>query len=226
MRTARSTAARCGTGWERCERVDPDLTWAVGNDVTAALPLEFAASEPYTRFVFSSESQALAARQYLVERGLAEFSPPHLRLLRQAGRVVGMLAALTGAELVARRLRAALAMSRSGLLAGDDDATRRLRLAGQTLLKVRPDDYYISRIASAPTARGQGLGGFMLRQAEETARELGCPRLVLEVSPASAAAVRLYQGAGLIEVDARRVADEATGRALEYLHLVKLLGPS
>ena len=64
----------------------------------------------------------------------------------------------------------------------------------------------------------------MLKQAEDTARELGCPRLVLEVSPVSAAAVRLYQRAGLVEVDARRVADAATGRTLEYLHLVKLLG--
>jgi ribosomal protein S18 acetylase RimI-like enzyme len=203
-----------------------DSTAELGVDTLAVLELEYAASEPYTRFVYSSVDQALSVRRYLFERDLCEFSPPHLRILRRDGRVIGMLAVLTGAGLVRCRLLAALALTRSGLLGSDREATARLKSAGGTLMKPVDDDLYVSRIATAAAARGQGLGRLMLEAAEREARARGCRRLALEVAPESEAALRLYHSQGFERVDAREVSDPATGRGLTYLHMVKPLDAS
>ena len=196
-----------------------DLTPLVGSDEQTLLDLEFVASEPYTAFVFSSTEQALRVRRYLYERNLCEFSPPHGRLLRDQGRAVGLLAVLDGAELTQCRLKATLALTKSGLLAEDAALGARLHLAGQTLLKLRPDDFYISRVAAGE--RGRGLGSHLVRCAEQEARARGCPRVALEVSPLSTAAVQMYRREGYLEIDAREVQDPLTGRSLHYLHFAK-----
>ena len=198
-----------------------DLTSHVGGDEQTLLELEFLASEPYTSFVFASTDQAVRVRRYLYEKNLSEFSPPYGRLLRDNGRVVGLLAILDGAELIKCRLKATLALTKSGLLAEDPALGARLQLAGQTLLKLRPDDFYISRVAAAEGQRGRGLGSFLVRSAEQEARSRACPRLALEVSPLSTAAVQLYRREGFEEIDAREVQDPLTGRSLRYLHLAK-----
>ena len=196
-----------------------DLTPHVGGDEQTLLDLEFVASQPYTSFAFSSTDQALRVRRYLYERNLCEFSPPYGRLLRDQGRAVGLLAVLDGAELTRCRLKATLALTKSGLLADDPGLGARLHLAGQTLLKLRPDDFYISRVAAAE--RGRGLGSHLVRCAADEARARGCPRVVLEVSPLSVAAVQLYRREGYQEIDAREVQDPLTGRSLRYLHMAK-----
>lgn len=200
-----------------------DLTSDIAGDEQAFLDLEYLASEPYTSFVFSSVEQALRVRGYLFERNLCEFSPPYGRLLLDGGVPVGMLAVLSGAELTRCRLRAALALAKSGLLAEDADMARRLRAAGQTLLKLQPDDLYLSRVAAAEVARGRGVGAHLLQQTEKEARSRGCPRIALEVSPRSTAALQMYRRAGFQQIDARQASDPPTSRALEYLHLVKPL---
>jgi ribosomal protein S18 acetylase RimI-like enzyme len=200
-----------------------DLTSHVGGDEQTLLELEFVASQPYTNFVFASIDQALQVRRYLYERNLCEFSPPYGRLLRDNGRAVGLLAILNGAELVKCRLKATMALTKSGLLADDAALGARLQLAGQTLLKLRPDDFYISRVATAEGQRGRGFGSRLVRAAEQEARSRSCPRVALEVSPLSTAAVQLYQREGYEEIDAREVQDPLTGRSLRYLHLAKTL---
>ena len=200
------------------------LSAELGADMAAVLELESAASAPYTRFVFSTPTHARSVRQYLFDRNLGEFSRPYLRLLRHTDDVVGLLVLLTGAELTVCRLRAALALRSSGLLAADAGLDGRLQLAGRTLLKVKPDDFYIARIAVASSARGGGLGAHLLREAEREGRRRGCARLVLEVAPESAAARRLYERHGLSEIAVANVVDPATGRRLEYAHLSKSLG--
>jgi GNAT superfamily N-acetyltransferase len=198
-----------------------DLTPLVGSDEQTLLDLEFVASEPYTTFVFSSTDQALRLRRYLYNKNLCEFSPPYGRLLRDQGRAVGLLAVLDGGELTRCRLKATFALTKSGLLAEDPGLEARLHLAGQTLLKLRPDDLYISRVAAAE--RGRGLGSYLVGCAEQEARARGCPRVALEVSPLSIAAVQLYHRQGYQEIDAREVHDPLTGRSLHYLHLAKVL---
>jgi ribosomal protein S18 acetylase RimI-like enzyme len=187
------------------------------------LDLEFQASAPYTSFVFSTTEQALEVRQFLLGKNLGEFSPPYGRLLCDAGQPLGMLAVLSGKELGARRLKAAHALSRSAFLERDPSLAGRLQLAGRTLLKVLPDDLYISRVATVSAARGRGIGRHLIEEAEREARGRGCQRLVLEVSPASTAAVQLYRRTGFEQIDSKQVLDPLTGRSLHYLHLVKTL---
>jgi ribosomal protein S18 acetylase RimI-like enzyme len=199
------------------------LSTELRDDAAEILELEFAASEPYTRFVFSTPTHAQAVRQYLFDRNLGEFSRPYLRILRDTDDVVGMLAVLTGTELVGARLRAAVALRKSDLLAADAGVADRLQLAGRTLLKVQPDEFYISRIAVAQAARGRGLGERLLQEAEREAIRRGCARLVLEVAPESAAARRLYERERFTEIAVKKVVDPVTGRSLEYVHLAKSL---
>jgi ribosomal protein S18 acetylase RimI-like enzyme len=198
-----------------------DLTPYLDGDEEALLDLEFRASEPYTTFVFSSIDQALRVRHYLFARQLCEFSPPHAQLLRDAGRVVGLLATLEAAELTKCRLRAAHALTKSRFLEEDPGLPVRLHLAGQALLKLMPEDLYISRIAAHEAERGRGIGTDLLQCAAQEARARGCPRIALEVSPQSTAALRLYHREGFEQIDAREVNDPLTGRSLHYLHLAK-----
>ena len=200
-----------------------ELTADIVADEDRFLELEACASQPYTDFVFTTAEQAARVRTYLFQRGLSEFSPPYGRLLRDGGRTVGMLAVLTGAELSRCRLKAGMTLAKSQFLQEDPHLGPRLQLAGQTLLKVLPDDFYISRIATVQHERGRGVGSHLLRQAETEAIARACPRIVLEVSPRSTAALHLYQSGGFRQIDSRRVTDPRSGRSLEYLHLSKLL---
>jgi ribosomal protein S18 acetylase RimI-like enzyme len=200
-----------------------DVTADIAGDEQALLDLEFEASAPYTGFVFSTTEQALEVRQYLFDRNLCEFSPPYARLARDGAQTLGLLAVLRGADLTRCRLKAGLALTRSEFLSRDPAMATRLHLAGQALLKLKPEDFYISRVATAPAARGRGTGAYLLSEAEREARGLGYPRIVLEVSPTSTAAVQLYRRAGYVQFDARQVADSRSGRTLSYLHLAKTL---
>lgn len=195
----------------------------IARDERQYLEMEFLASEPYTSFVFSSIDQALRVRDYLFERNLCEFSQPYGRVLRDGDRAIGMLALLNGAELERCRLRAAIALVKSNLVRDDADTVRRLKSAGQTLMKARPDDFYLSRLAAAETARGRGVGTQLLNEVEREARSQKSPRIVLEVCSSSVAALQLYQRAGFQELDRRFATDQVTDRSLEYIHLAKPL---
>lgn len=187
------------------------------------LELEYQASEPYTRFVFSSPEQALAVRRFLYAKGLCEFSPPYGRLVMDDGRAIGMIAHSTFGETNRSRLRAAFALSKSQFFEQDVSLQARLRLAGGALLKLRPNDFYLSRIAVHEDARGSGVGGFLMSHFELEARRRKCLRLVLEVCSVNEGAVRLYQRQQFEEVDVCRVVAPDDGRSLEYIHMAKSL---
>ncbi len=51
-------------------------------------------------------------------------------------------------------------------------------------------------IATAPAARGQGLGAALLNAAERAARQRGCDTMRLEVAEENARAIQLYQDSG------------------------------
>ena len=55
---------------------------------------------------------------------------------------------------------------------------------------------YINNLYVAPGRRGQGLGGDLMRQAEEWFRTRGVRRLRLTVTASNEAAVALYQKSG------------------------------
>ena len=81
---------------------------------------------------------------------------------------------------------------------------------------VAEDEHYLSRIAVQKDQRGRGLGGLLLARVLEETERLGLRRCVLDVDPASAAAVALYRSAGFAQTGEHAVVDPETGLELRY----------
>lgn len=189
------------------------------------LELEQMAAEPYLAFVYDDAQQARLASRVLHEQGCAEFSPPYCTLARTPdGRIVGLLVCLSRAELLQRRMLCAIALRRSGLLPEGAGATRRARLASETMLRPLDGDFYLSRIAVLSEYQGRGVGKTLLAEFERIARDRGAARLVLEVSPRHPTALALYRRSGFQEERMASVSDPASGRVLTYHHLMRSVG--
>jgi GNAT superfamily N-acetyltransferase len=63
------------------------------------------------------------------------------------------------------------------------------------------DDAELKRMFTASEARGRGLGRRMLATIEESAREAGCKRVILETGDRQPEAVGLYESAGYTPID-------------------------
>ncbi|MFI6072837.1 GNAT family N-acetyltransferase [Actinoplanes sp. NPDC051343] len=63
------------------------------------------------------------------------------------------------------------------------------------------DDAELKRMFTASAARGRGLGRRMLTTIEESAREAGCKRVILETGDRQPEAVSLYESAGYTRID-------------------------
>lgn len=191
------------------------------------LALEASASSAHAAFVYDSAAEAAVVRTLLFQRGIAEFSPPGSVAFLSGGRTIGMISVLSAVELPRRRLAAAVAIARE--FAGSPHyltTMDRLRLAGETLTKVKGDDAYLARLAVSKDVVGQGLGRRLIYEALSLARKLGARRCVLDVSSDNVRAIRLYERSGFNEVGRVGVTDSVTGRVLEHIHLAILLEPS
>ena len=59
-------------------------------------------------------------------------------------------------------------------------------------------------IATIPAARGRGIASLMLTELVSTAREVGCPDVLLEVRQSNEVAQRLYARRGFVPIGRRR----------------------
>lgn len=189
--------------------------------VESYLALELVASEPYSRFVYDDETVAAAAHRHLFATGVGEFAAPHAKVLVVDDMVLGVAAWLSGANLRDSRLRAAVALTKGGFFRDDPDLRRRMRLAAEALMVPRLEDLYLSRLAVDLDARGRGIGVRLVSEFESDAHRQVCRRLVLEVSPEHEAARALYDRAGFVEIDSRKVSDPETQRELRYIHMAR-----
>ena len=64
-----------------------------------------------------------------------------------------------------------------------------------------PDTAEVKRMFVAPEARGHGVARALLATLEESARHLGCARIVLDTATPLAEAARLYLREGYVEID-------------------------
>jgi ribosomal-protein-alanine N-acetyltransferase len=60
------------------------------------------------------------------------------------------------------------------------------------------------RVIVLPDSRGRGIGGSLIRAGMEWAKAVGADRMLLEVRPDNAPAVRTYQKLGFAALDRRR----------------------
>ena len=63
------------------------------------------------------------------------------------------------------------------------------------------DDAELKRMFTAASARGRGLGRRLLATIEESARQAGCKRVILETGDKQPEAVGLYESAGYLRID-------------------------
>ncbi len=195
------------------------ITRGVGSFEETYLALAAEASAPYTFFVYDDFVQAERVQRLLFARGTGDLCPRFASILHEGDRASGILVAMTGSELQAVRLGAALALQKAALLT--DGARRRLTTAASILLRPEPTDFYLSRIAVAPKCRGQGFGHMLLSYFEAEGRQRGASRLLLEVSPSHSDAIKMYTNAGFMDIGGGDVDDPETGRTLTYCHLAK-----
>jgi GNAT superfamily N-acetyltransferase len=81
----------------------------------------------------------------------------------------------------------------------DDGATA--RLIGCAGWRRHGDDAELKRMFTAKAARGRGLGRRLLHTIEESAREFGCKRVILETGDRQPEAIGLYESAGYERID-------------------------
>lgn len=187
------------------------------SDVETFLELEALAVAPYASFVHTDEAEARRVARRLLEEGVAEFAPPAgFGVVTDDGALVAMVAGpLVPAELTRSRLRATRIIMK---LVGPDTIAR-MKIAGETLLKLDAGDAYLSRIAVVPGRRRQGIARFALDAFLSRARAREAKRAVLEVGADEASAIALYRSAGFDAVDERRVVTPDGRRTLAYVHM-------
>jgi ribosomal protein S18 acetylase RimI-like enzyme len=204
----------------------PVLTDDVGPYAADLLQLDASASGAFDAFVFGDDGAAAdALRREAFARGVADYSPPHGRVVTIAGAAAGMFAVLDAASLRRRRLSAALAVGRILARTDDPEQRRRFTLAGTVNVRPEPDDAVLARIAVAPAAFGRGLGSWLLARADEEAASIGARRLVLDVADDNHRACAFYARHGFVEIARAVASDDVTGRRLTYLHLVRPVAP-
>lgn len=83
-------------------------------------------------------------------------------------------------------------------------ARRQDRLVGFCVSMPTPDDIHVLVIAVAPDARNQGVGALLLGEVYGMAHELGLSKVLLEVRPSNALALRFYHQHGFVEIGRRK----------------------
>ncbi len=62
--------------------------------------------------------------------------------------------------------------------------------------KVGQEDYYLSNVVVDPDFRGQGIGTYILKNSLKLAEEVGCPRVILNVTLKNEKALKFYERFG------------------------------
>lgn len=77
-------------------------------------------------------------------------------------------------------------------------------LLGYTVIYAAVEECHILTICVEPEKQGQGFGRLLLRHGLDRAWEQGALQAFLEVRPSNAAAIRLYESMGFVQVGLRK----------------------
>ena len=74
------------------------------------------------------------------------------------------------------------------------------RVVATTMVGYEGHRGWINYLAVSPDLQRQGIGGMMMKEAERRLRELGCPKINLQVRASNSAVIEFYERIGF-EVD-------------------------
>lgn len=162
------------------------------------------AAQPYASALYGDDATATAIFAATMGHRSSEISLDRTQILMEGADLRGCYIALPGGELQAcRRTELLEALRHFG---PGRTALLRSRLAslGTLLSPVADDEFYLSKIAVCPEARGRGLGRVLLQHYLRRGRHMGFRRFRLDVCSDNLGARRLYERAGFHVVDQRR----------------------
>jgi ribosomal protein S18 acetylase RimI-like enzyme len=162
----------------------------------AVLPLLHDASRPYVDWLFGGRLAALEWLAAALRRPSSEVAFERATLLLRGDGVDGFFVALAGSDLGRSRKADSLALLMQATGADRSRIHDRLAAARSLFAPVAADEWYLSKLAVAPGARGGGLGGRLCDAYLEAGAEHGFERFRLDVDAANDAALRLYERRG------------------------------
>ena len=90
---------------------------------------------------------------------------------------------------------------------------------GELWLDAEENEVELARIIIAPPARGQGLGRTLVRRLLDEAAQTGWSDVFVRVHPDNRAALRCYQGAGFVPVEAALAEEWNRPQPVDYAWL-------
>jgi ribosomal protein S18 acetylase RimI-like enzyme len=155
--------------------------------------------------LFGDESSARTKLGSWLRRKDSEFSAFNARLPMVHQSPVGILIALPGRAIPARRRADLLTLIKDTTPEGRPALKQHLENISSLTAPVEPAQYYVRTLTIDRQHRGRGIGKELLQQARVDAVSAGCNQLRLDVETTNDAAMKLYESVGF-----RRI---ATGTA-------------
>jgi ribosomal protein S18 acetylase RimI-like enzyme len=179
----------------------------------ATVPLVHEAAQTYFDWLFGGPNDALAHLDRWLRRPSSEVALERVILLLERDLVQGAYVALSGADLAACRKADGRALLTNTPRDGRPALLRRLGAVRSLFAPVAADEWYLSKLAIAPAARGRGLGGRLVEAYLDQGAAAGFTRYRLDVEADNAGAVKLYAAHGF------RVMHEASSDSAKMRYL-------
>ncbi|WP_421654447.1 GNAT family N-acetyltransferase [Leptothermofonsia sp. ETS-13] len=170
---------------------------AIAADADWAVPLLFATGPALFCYVFASPSeQAIDVLQRAFVRPQHAFSYEYTQVVEVQNQPVGLMLSYPGS--LKRQADEKVQQIMVGILPLRKLPKILVNLADLTRIKqdVAPQEYYILGVSILPEFRNQGLGSYLLNQAEIQSRLYDCSSLCLDVAYTNTGAKALFERIG------------------------------
>ena len=167
----------------------------------AILPLVHESAQAYFDWLFGGSDAARTHLERWLCRPSSEVALARVTVLLEREAVVGAYIALSGNDLLSCRKADSLALLAETEREGRAALLDRLGAVGSVFGTVASDQWYLSKLAVVPQARGRRLGGRLMEAYLQSGENAGFRRYRLDVDAANLAAIRLYESHGFRIVD-------------------------
>ena len=170
------------------------LRQAIATDVDWAAPLVFSAGPALFSYIFASpQAQAQdILRQAFVQPHHA-FSYEHTQVVEVEGHPVGVLISYPGDFKQQADEKVHFVMARILPLRKLPKILVNIADFSRIKQDVSPDDYYILGMSVMPEFRNQGIGSYLLAQAEAQAQQWSCQNICADITYTNTSAKRLFE---------------------------------